>query len=379
MASLVLTERPEPTQFGDSGASSGNGRWLPFILVSIAAALPIAVITAILAFHYGGAATADPIRDAGAALAAMAAALSLAGAAWRAPTRTRWAWILLAASGASAFLGQVIEDLTEHEAFPSPAEVGLLIAVPFACAGLLVFPAMKNIYASRLHVVLDFLMVAFSLAFVAIGFGLLRDYAKAGWVGPLFPAADVLLLTVIFVVLRCNRPTRRGRVALLLIGFAVIALSDSINTILGAEGLLPSIRILFGAGPMYGFALVALAPLWPRGVERTDRNDAALWRALLPYVGVVAVLATAIVAALANKRLPASVDAPATGLVVVLIASQVLSFREGRVLLMQSRAAEVKVRERETMLNNVIDHAPQGVPRIMLDRRIANSLSHIHI
>jgi len=371
VASLALTERSQPAHSREQ-APSGDGRWRPFILVSIAAAFPIAVITAILAFRYGGATSADHVKEAGAALAAFAAAGSLAGAAWRAPEKTRPAWVLLSASAAIGFVAQVIELIEEREAFPSTSEFGLLVAIPFACAGLLLFPTAQNIFASRLQAVLDFLMVAFSLAFIAIGFGLLRDYASAGWLGPLFPAGDVLLLTVIFVVLRRNRPTRRGRIALLLIGFTVIALSDSVSTILAAEGKLPSLRLLFSAGTIYGFTLVALAPLWPRGVERTNQDDAALWRVLLPYMGVVAVLATAIVAALANKQLPASVDAPAAGLVVVLIASQVLSFVEGRALLRQRRQSEAKLRERETMLNNVIDHAPQGVARITLDRRIAN-------
>jgi PAS domain S-box-containing protein len=57
---------------------------------------------------------------------------------------------------------------------------------------------------------------------------------------------------------------------------------------------------------------------------------------------------------------------------LVLIASQVVSFLEARSLLRQSRQAEAKVREREVMLNNVIDYAPQGVARITPDRRIAN-------
>jgi PAS domain S-box-containing protein len=341
--------------------------------VSIAAFFPVAVITALLAVHFGGATTTDRVKDVGVTLAALAAALSLAGAAWRAPAKTRWAWVLLSASGTSAFVGEVIEIFADQETFPNTAEIGLLIAIPFACAGLLLFPSLQNMYASRLHTLLDFLMVGLSLAFVAIGFGLLRDYAKAGWLGPLFPAADVLLLTVIFVVLRRNRPTRRGRTALLLIGFAVNALSDSANTILGAEGLLASIRILFAAGTMYGFTLIALAPLWPRGVERKQQDDVALWRVLLPYVGVILVISTAMGAALAHLQLDSGVTAIGGGLVLVLIASQMLSFREGRVLLMQSRHAEAKVRERETMLNNVIDHAPQGVARITLDRRIANS------
>jgi PAS domain S-box-containing protein len=303
----------------------------------------------------------------------LAAAGSLAGAAWRAPERTRRAWILLSASAAFAFVGQLIELFAEGDVFPNPAEIGLLLAIPFACAGLLLFPSVQNIYASRLHAALDFLMVAFSLAFIAIAFGLLRDYANAGLFGPLFPAADVLLLTVLLVVLRRNRPTRRGRQNLMLLGFAVIALADSTYTILSAESLLPAGRIFFAAGSMYGFTLVALAPLWPRGVERHADGDSELWRALLPYAGVVALMATAIGAALSHKPINQLVDLPAVGLVLVLIASQILSFVEGRALLRQGRASEAKVRERETMLNNVIDHAPQGVARITLDHKLANS------
>jgi PAS domain S-box-containing protein len=87
---------------------------------------------------------------------------------------------------------------------------------------------------------------------------------------------------------------------------------------------------------------------------------------------VLLVISTAIGALLAHKHLDQSVTLIGGGLVLVLIASQVLSFREGHILLTQSRRAEAKVRERETMLQNVIDHAPQGVARITLDRRIAN-------
>jgi PAS domain S-box-containing protein len=342
------------------------------ILISIGAAFPLAVFTALLATHYSGVATTDRIKDSAQALAALAAALSLAGAAWRAPSRTRRAWLLLSAAALSAFVGQFSEMFADREVFPTPAELGLLVAIPFACAGLLAFPAVKNVYASRVHTVLDFLMVGLSLAFVAVGFGLVEDYTKAGWLGPLFPAADVLLLTVVFVVMRRNRSTRRGRMALLLIGFTVNVLTDSANTILTAQNLLPSARILLGAGTMYGFTLVALAPLWPRGSEPHEQDDASLWRALAPYVGVLLVISTAIGALLAHKHLDQSVTLIGGGLVLVLIASQVLSFREGHILLTQSRRAEAKVRERETMLQNVIDHAPQGVARITLDRRIAN-------
>ena len=64
---------------------------------------------------------------------------------------------------------------------------------------------------------------------------------------------------------------------------------------------------------------------------------------------------------------------PAAGLLAVLVVSQLLSHAEARALLSQSRLAEARMRERESMLNNVIDHAPQGVAAITLDRRIMNA------
>src|SRR5260370_12935476 len=64
---------------------------------------------------------------------------------------------------------------------------------------------------------------------------------------------------------------------------------------------------------------------------------------------------------------------PAAGLVILLLVSQMLSHAEARSLLIQSRRTEALVRQREAMLDDVIDHAPQGVASITLDRRITSA------
>src|SRR5258708_28775932 len=133
------------------------------------------------ALHFGGSVMTDHLKDGGVALAAFAAAGSLAGAAWRAPARTRRAWILLTVAGASAFVGQLIEIFGDREIFPSTTEIGLLIAIPFSCPGLLLFPSAQNLYAARLHSLLHFLLTALSLGFIAFSFDLLRDYAEDGF------------------------------------------------------------------------------------------------------------------------------------------------------------------------------------------------------
>jgi PAS domain S-box-containing protein len=57
---------------------------------------------------------------------------------------------------------------------------------------------------------------------------------------------------------------------------------------------------------------------------------------------------------------------------VVLMGSQALSYRDSFTLLRESRRDKARLQERTDMLNQVIDHAPQGVARVGLDLRITN-------
>jgi PAS domain S-box-containing protein len=118
--------------------------------------------------------------------------------------------------------------------------------------------------------------------------------------------------------------------------------------------------------------MIGLAPLWPERTQK-EQQDITLWQALLPYFGVTAVAVTALLLWLLHRHTTEFVAFPAAGLLVVLLASQLLSHAEARTLLRQSRLAEARVREREAMLKDVIEHAPQGVASIEVDRRITNA------
>ena len=354
-----------------------------FVFATAAAVTPLAGITLVLAFQPGGEQTVNAVRDTGQGIAALAALLSCGLVATSSTGHTRWAWGLLATSAGVAFGGEVGEAfytvLLHMEApFPSTANVGFIAAVPFAIAGLLAFPATTNQFGTRRHAALDLAMVALSLTFISGALSLPQAYSRpeslfAWTISAAFPVSDVAILTVIFVSVRRSLVTQDGRLVLVVCGLAINAFSDSAAAFLSATGNLPALGFLFGAGSIYGYTLIALAPAWPMRQREANEGEMALWQDVIPYFGITAVALTAIVAWLARWRISSYVALPGAGLLFVLLASQLLSHAESRALLRQSRRAEARVRERETMLNNVIDHAPQGVAAITVDRRITNA------
>ncbi len=354
-----------------------------FILAVFVAAVPLAAITVVLATQSGGEGAMTTVSDTGRALLALAATVTCGLAARQSIGRTRWAWALLAASAGTALTGEIGEAVYTlsfggEPPFPSSADLGFIGAVPFAIGGLLAFPAIRNQYATRRHAALDLAMVALSLTFVSAALLLPQAYLKPesafAWsVSAAFPVSDVAILTVIFASVRRSLATQDGRLVLVVCGLAITAFSDSAKVFLSVTGSLPTIGYLLEAGSMYGYALIALAPLWPERRHEERSSEMALWQDLIPYLGVTAVIATALVLWLAKRHIDSFAVLPGAGVLIVLLASQLLSRAEARTLLRQSRVAEARIRERENMLNNVIDHAPQGVASIAVGRRITHA------
>ncbi|HET7338675.1 MAG TPA: PAS domain-containing sensor histidine kinase, partial [Candidatus Dormibacteraeota bacterium] len=63
----------------------------------------------------------------------------------------------------------------------------------------------------------------------------------------------------------------------------------------------------------------------------------------------------------------------AGGIATILLGTHLLSRSEARQLLRTSHQTEAKLREQKSVLDNLIDHAPQGVASIGVDRRIINA------
>jgi PAS domain S-box-containing protein len=353
-----------------------------FAPAAVFAAVALAGISAFVIFDRSSLQT-DLVRDAGQALSAFAAAAACTWAATRSTGRLRWAWALLAASATLTVVAEVAEFaytmwLGATPIFLSAADIGMAGAMPPAIAALLLFPPGANRYATPRRAALDLAMVALSLAFISAALSLPQLFVRfvgpgLSWLGLTFPVIDVALLTVVFYALRRSSPSFRPRLVLVLTGLGVIAFSDSASVFLAASGASSPLNDLPGSGSMYGFALVALAPLWPAREGPAVEDDMPLWQDLIPYFGVAAVFITALLGLLAHLHMSPLVTLPAAGLLIVLVASQLMSRAEARELVIQSRHAEARIRERETMLNDVIEHAPLGVATIGPDRRIINA------
>jgi PAS domain S-box-containing protein len=357
-----------------------------FVIAAACAVLTLTGVTAFVALN-PAAQQLDVVRNLGQAFSAVAALVSCGWIARRSTGRTRWAWGLLAAGSLSTLVAEIVETAYAlgrgaNPSFLSAADVGVVGAMPFAIAGLLAFPPAPNQYATRRRAALDLAMVALSLTFISGALSLPEVYFRLtspilSWFGAVFPVADVVLLTAIFLTLRRSLATQRGRLVLVLAGLAVIAFSDSAAIFLEASGSLPTLRFVFGAGSMYGFALVALAPLWPADPNARQEEDPPVWQMLTPYFGIAAVALTALVTWLLHRPISPYLALPGAGLLVVLLGSEMLSYTEARALLRKSRRAEAKARDGEAMLNQIIDHAPQGVAAISPDHRIRSANSRV--
>ncbi|HEV2414564.1 MAG TPA: PAS domain-containing sensor histidine kinase [Candidatus Dormibacteraeota bacterium] len=360
--------------------------WRSFALAATSAGLAALALTVWLGFKIGGDGPTTAVSDVGQAIPALAAAATCGWASGRSAGRTRWAWGLLAASAGTWGAGEVVWSyytvvLKVGVPFPSLADLGFLAAVPTAVAGVLCFPATATRGATRIRTLLDGAMVALSLLFVSwtLGLGAIYHQSQSGLlaqvIGLAYPVGDIVVLTALFVAFRRAAGSQRGQFALLIAGLAANAFSDSTFAFLTASGSYLTSSYLFSTGWIYGYALVALAPLWPRPrAERQSREGAmTVWRMMLPWLGLIAVLVTAIVLVAVGRPMDPFLTLPAAGLVVVLMASQALAFQDSLELLAASQTAELKLTDRSTMLNQVIDHAPQGVARIGIDRRLTNT------
>ncbi|HKW69020.1 MAG TPA: PAS domain-containing sensor histidine kinase [Candidatus Dormibacteraeota bacterium] len=353
-------------------------RFAPAAIAAVVLTAPVALV----ALQVGGEGVSSGVRHAGLAVTEFAALISCGLMARLSTGRPAWAWALLAASAGTALAGDVVDGLYavaigNEPPFPSPDDVGVLAAVPFAIAGLLAFPPAPNLYATLRRTVLDGAVVVFSLTFIVLAVSLPQAFMRQAsnltwWVGPAYPVADVALFTVIFVALRRSIGTQGGRLVWIVGGLAVSAVSYMSAAFLLASGH-STLGHLFESGSMFGYAMIAVAPLWPPPELRQEPVDISLWQALLPYAGLAAVAITALWIWAADKHPSPYVGLPAFGLAVVIVASQIQSHLEARSVLRQSRQAEGKLRQREAMLNDVIDHAPQGVAAITIDRRIIDT------
>lgn len=358
--------------------------WRTFVVAATIAGAASLGFIAWTAFRIGGDRPTIAVDDIGEAVAALIAAGSCGLAAVRTQRRTRLAWSFFAISALSWGLGEVAWSVIEvgmgqAVPFPSIADIGYLSAIPFAVAGIFAFTSAPSRLATRGEALLAGAVVALSLLFVAWALGLQQVYATSGetpaaqLIGLAYPIGDIITITVLVLALRRARRNELGRMFLLLGGLASNALADSTFAYLTANGTYGAIGSVLDSGWVVGYLLIALAPLWPSTTdERAHRVEGPieLWQLALPWLAVLAAAVTAVKLAVTNQNLDRFATVLAGGIGILLVGSQVLSHRDSLSLLLKSQRTEAQLARRNTLLDEIITHAPLGIARVGPDMRI---------
>jgi two-component system sensor histidine kinase/response regulator len=354
-----------------------------FGIAATAAGLIAVAFIAWTALRLGGDRTTIALDDVGEAVAAIIAATSCGLAAFRTAHRTRLAWTFFAMSAASWGIGEVIWSVYEvglgvSVPFPSAADAGFLLAIPLAIAGVFAFTSAPSRLATRGEALLAGAIVALSLVFVAWALGLSKVYdtspatPAAKLIGLAYPVGDIITITVLVLALRRARSTEVGRLLLLLGGLAATALSNSAFAYLTATGMYAAIGSVLDAGWVVGYLMIALAPLWPTtdAEHVSAEGPIELWQLALPWVAVLAASVTAIKLATADMGLDRFATVLAGSIGLLLVCTQVLSHRDLLSLLLKSQHADNQVERRNSLLDEIITHAPLGIARVGPDMRI---------
>jgi len=357
--------------------------WAPFAAAAAAAAAISVLFAGWTAGHWISDSATVSIDDIGEAVAAFVAAASCGFAAARTSGRTRVAWGLFALSALSWAVGEVVWSVYEvgmgvEVPFPSLADAGFLVAIPFAVAGVLAFTSAPSRLATRGETVLAGSIVALSLLFVAWAAGLSNVYATSTQslatqvIALAYPVGDIIIATTLVVALRRARRADVGRMLLLIGGLACNALADSAFAYMTANGTYGVLGSALDTGWVVGYLLIALAPLWPARPTGTEAPEGPieLWQLGLPWVAVLAAAATVIRMAALGQALDPFASALAGGIGVLLVANQVLTHRDSLDLLDQSRRMEAQLARRNNLLDQIVSHAPLGIARVGTDMKI---------
>ncbi|MEU8236477.1 bifunctional diguanylate cyclase/phosphodiesterase [Actinoplanes sp. NPDC048967] len=339
----------------------GVHRWAR---LCVSVAVVVATFGVVLSTGVGGADTAQLISNLGLCAAAASAALACLFRAAALRGRVRAGWALLGLGVLSWGAGQGcavwLETFTGSVPLPSQADIGYLGMILLTSAGLLVLPVATQTLANRARSVLDGLMVAVSLVLIA-WFVVIEPLIKAGgdsvlalYLSLAYPLGDIVMVTIVVYMLALQR--RRGRdfahLALVAAGIVAFAASDIGYAYLNLTGAYAS-----GSGTdigwFAGFSLILLAATKPLGTADpaepapVDGEGGQPFGVLLPYVAVLAALATSIVWFARTGQATPFVAYTRSALILLIVGRQLLTLLENRGL---TRNLETRVADRTAEL-----------------------------
>jgi hypothetical protein len=325
-------------------------------VAALLAGAGLTLFTAWLALGIGGLKMTVAVDDIGEAVAAAIAGIACLVAARRASNRNRLAWSLIGVSALSWTAGEIVWSIYEvglgdAVPFPSPADVGFLLAVPLAIAGLLALPLAPARANTRVRSMVDGAIVALSLLFVCWELILGPVYAGANagsvaqFIGLAYPFGDVLTATVVIIVATRASGPERVRFLLLLGGLLAIAAADSAFAYLTGSGIYTERGSILDAAWVAGFLLIALAALWPAAAsDAAEEGPIRSWQAALPGAAFAAAAATAFALALNGRALSPNLTLLGAILALLLVVSHLLALADSANLRHLNEQAETMLR-----------------------------------
>jgi two-component system, sensor histidine kinase and response regulator len=352
-----------------------------------AGAVAVAGYLAVTRFGLGGERAMVAVEDFGEALAAVAAAVACTMAARRGGA-AQWAWVLFAASSTVWALGESVWSVYEvglgvGVPFPSLADVGFLASIPLGVAAILALPTSPRTLNGALRLVVDSAIVASALIFVGWGVGLSELYGQAAieQQGRLlvlaYPAGDIVILTLVAAALPGAARQLRTSVGVLGLAFLGMLFADGSFAYLMLRG---DYGVLGGAGDVgwiAGYGLVAAAAMSSgkslRAARLNGDQELRLWQLGIPWLGVLTVIVASLWMSTSGRAFGPALGYIGSTVGVLFIGSQALAIADSALLLRRSRRAEEQLRERTTLLAEVIARAPLGIARIDADLRFVDA------
>lgn len=259
--------------------------------------------------------------------------------------------------------------------FPSLADAGYLVAVPFAVSGVTLLAGGRGGLRVRLRDVADGAVAGTALLFVSWATVLgpvFRDgegSLLARSIGLAYPVGDVVVATAALMAVARARGAYRYVLTLIGLGLGSVAVSDTSFAWFTAQGEYVTGN-LFDVGYVLGYALVALAALHPSapdgqpgppdsdvvqaadasGTDCADEDgDFTRLTTLLPYAPVVLTGLVGIGLDLPSRPLGAFLFWDAMAMLAILLARQLLNVSANQVLSERLKAivAALEARERE--------------------------------
>jgi len=309
-----------------------------FVVGTVLAGLTTFVFLLWIVLDIGGGRVTDGVDDVGELIAALAAAVLCGMTALR-PSSSRAGWALLAASSLSWAAGEAAWtyfDLVKgvQVPFPSLADVGYLVAVPLACAALLLFPGSPRA-RHRILGLLDGCIIATSLLFASWA-TILGPLYRAHHGGVLkqvlslaYPMSDVVMMSLVIILIARVGQQARMSVGLVMAGVVAFAMADSAFSYMTEVNNYGSGTFL-DTGWVAGYLLIGLGAL--RAMTSPSRDvvpaqDTSI-SLVVPYVPVLVVLAVTAVQLVRGRHIDPAAWTMAFALVVLVLGREVLRLRD---------------------------------------------------